>query len=109
MSPDDRRVLFIVLAVVGLLSCGCLCLPFGAALSLPVIANLRKAAQKVQAEREAEQRAAARPWMGPRPPRFRGPPGEFPSAEPPAGMPPEGFAPLDFPIPIPPTGRPPVP
>ena len=74
-----------------------------------MIANLRKAAQKVQAEREAEQRGAARPWMGPRPPRFRGQPGEFPFAEPPAGMPPEGFAPPDFPIPLPPGGIPPVP
>ncbi len=48
---SDTRMLLILLAVVGLLSCGCLCLPFGAALSLPVISNVRKAVAKAEAKR----------------------------------------------------------
>ena len=111
MSPDDRRVLYIVVAVVGFLSCGCLCLPFGAALSLPVIANLRKAAQKVEADRDARQRAeraAARSRFAPRPPAFV-PPSDVPFGGLPPGAPPEDFAPPDFQMPVPPRIPPPTP
>ena len=115
---SDMRVVVILLGVLGVLSCGCLCLPFGVAFSLPVFHRVREAAVKVEAQRAAKardrqesMRARFGPPGAPRPPSLRfAPPSEaFPFGEPPADAAPADFAPLEFQLPPQPLALPPGP
>jgi hypothetical protein len=110
--PSETRVLLLILGVIGLMSCGCLCVPLGLiglGIGLPAAVQVRKAANRV-AERD-RMAAQAPPAFDPQPmpavPAEFQPlvPSEVPQFRPPQFTPaPEGLPP-DVPPPIRPEFR----
>jgi hypothetical protein len=115
--PSETRVLLLILGVIGLLSCGCLCVPLGLlglGIGLPAAVQVRKAADRVA--KNARMRAEAPPVFAPEaaPDVSAGFPPQRPTAvpqfTPPQFTPPEFTPPQFTPPPVnPPVELPPIP
>jgi hypothetical protein len=91
---SETRTLIVVLTIVGLLSCGCLCLPVGVALSLPAIIRVQRAVEQQVVRRAADERARQQARGAPSfPPTFRPPPPRLPAGGPTGLVPPAAPAP----------------
>jgi hypothetical protein len=66
IMSSETRMLMVLLAGVGMLACGCLCLPIGVALTLPAVVKVRQVAAEQSARRAAQKRAES-PVGFPRP------------------------------------------
>jgi hypothetical protein len=100
-TSSETRTLLLILGVVGLLSCGCLCVPLGLlalGIGLPAIAQVQKAADKVRRQQQelpdwVERPGDGIPPVAPLPPmpgpiEFRPPPNfALPPTPPPPTIP----------------------